>query len=108
MLKMKERKRLMEVKTYLFGGDTERSGSAFSPGSVSNSHDSGIDDLDGFGIPGTAGSRISSTSQTDINGSIKDPVERTRSDASESDSSQFRMFVTSDTDSDLGSEGYQV
>jgi hypothetical protein len=107
MLKMKERKRLMEVKTYLFGGDPERSGSAFSPG-CAISHDSGIDDLDGFGIPGTAGSRISSTSQTDINGSIKDPVERTRSDASESDSSQFRMFVTSDTDSDLGSEGYQV
>ena len=113
MLKVQQRKRQVEVKTFYFN-DTERSGSVFSPGAT-GSNDSGIDEIDAQnaspGRPRTnsQGSSLWS-SQNDLTyGAHK--VERTNSNISEhsTDSSmQCRLFINSDTDSDIGSEGYQV
>ena len=107
LLKIKERSRQTVVNTYLFGdlGETK-----------SKSNDSGIDEIDPFNIsphrPRTDSQASSgSLSQTDLNGGVKIAIERTfsaASDTDQSDSSQSQLFVTSDTDSDLGSEGYQV
>ena len=111
MLKCQERKR--QVKTYLF--DTLRPGASHSPGSVSTSNDSGIDDLDPYNSSPGRVRTISmtsspSSSQTDLtNGLDKLPVTRSSSTISDcSDSSQCQLFINTVDDTDLGVEGYQV
>ena len=99
MLKVNERKRQVEVKTYLFT-DSDQS----KPSNVSISNDSGID-MDPFsassGRPRTD-SEVSShlSSQPDLT----DGLARTLSE-----SSDCQLFITNtDTDSAFGAEGYQV
>ena len=105
MIKINERKRQVEVKTYLFT-DVEQS----RPSDVSISNDSGIDESDPFssspGRPRADSENLSqSSSQPDLTEAFgKEGLERTFSD-----SSQCQVFITgSDTDSVLGAEGYQV
>ena len=104
MLKVNERKRQVEVKTYLFT-DSDQS----KPSNVSISNDSGID-MDPFsaspGRPRTV-SEVSnhSSSQPDLTDAFnQDGLARTLSE-----SSDCQLFITSsDTDSVYGAEGYQV
>ena len=105
MIKINERKRQVEVKTYLFT-DLEQS----RPSDVSISNDSGIDESDPFssspGRPRADSENLShSSSQPDLTEAFgKEGLERTFSD-----SSQCQVFITgSDTDSVFGAEGYQV
>lgn len=105
MLKINERKRQVEVKTYMFT-DSDQS----RPSNVSISNDSGIDEIDPFSSsPGRtragSGNLSQSSSQPDLTDAFsKEGLERTFSD-----SSQCQLFITgSDTDSVLGAEGYQV
>lgn len=107
MMKVGERKRQPEVKTYLFG-ETD------SPGSVSVSNDSGIDEIDHFNAsPGRqrSSSQISSpsSSQTDLTDiPFKVAVGRTYSTSSDFGDSSQCQFITSDEDSDIRAVGYQV
>ena len=111
-MKIHERKRQTETKTYLFGEEGESHNSVFE---VSNSNDSGIDDIDPFSssrAQSKGRNRISqSLSQIDLtDGFPKINLGRTCSTASSdlSNSSQCQLFVTSDTDSQYNGEGYQV
>ncbi|XP_046861364.1 C-myc promoter-binding protein-like isoform X2 [Xenia sp. Carnegie-2017] len=88
LLKIHERKRQTETKTYLFGEEGEAHNSVFE---VSNSHDSGIDDIDPFSSSrAQSKGRTCSTASSDL-----------------SNSSQCQLFVTSDTDNQSNGEGYQ-
>ncbi|XP_028399036.1 C-myc promoter-binding protein-like [Dendronephthya gigantea] len=110
MLKFKERKRPIEIKTYLFD-ETERSNSEFFPGNFKESNDSGIDDLEPSPGRFRADSGVSSksSSQTDLSDVFGGKVDLTRSLSTNStDSSQYQVFINADDISgDLGTEGYQ-
>lgn len=111
MLKFKERKRPIEIKTYLFD-ETDRPGSEFFPGNFKESNDSGIDDLDPSPGRFRADSEVSSksSSQTDLSDVFSGKVDLNRSlSTNSSDLSQCQVFINADDSSgDLGSEGYQV